>query len=74
MKINIKLWYRDGSGKEIDMNDVRVEYVPDSIYYKNSWWDKSESCLDLNDGTYTKIHYSQKQLPNGGYYLSTGGK
>lgn len=70
MRINIKLWYKDGTGKEEDLNDVYVEYVPDSIHYKNSWWDKTEACLDLDDGKYTKIHYEQKKLPNGKYTLN----
>ncbi|MDF2534130.1 MAG: hypothetical protein K0R18_287 [Bacillales bacterium] len=62
--IKIKLWYRDGAGREEDLMK-KVDYVPDAIHYKEMWWKKTTSAIDLDTGRYTKVHYEQETLEHG---------
>jgi hypothetical protein len=56
MLLNFKFWYKDGQEEDLSRD---VDYIPDQILYKDLWWKKSESALDFDDDTYSKIHYRE---------------
>jgi hypothetical protein len=57
--VNFKFWYKDGTGREEDIQK-EVDYIPDSILYKGYWWNKADSVYDLDTNELTKVHYIQK--------------
>jgi hypothetical protein len=59
MKVNFKIWYKDGTGRE-ESFEKEVDYIPDSIFYKESWWNKDKTVYDFDTGLFTKIHYVQE--------------
>lgn len=58
MLVNFNFVYRDGSGHEEDLQK-EVNYIPDSIFYRGCWWDKTSSTYDFDSEKYTKIYYQQ---------------
>lgn len=58
MIVNFKLWYKDETGREEEL-EKDVLYIPDTILYNKYCWEKESAVYDFDNGKYTKVHYNQ---------------